>query len=250
MFLTAIETNQTMSNAILQNITPIRTFQDGSYAIDCAFCEGRGLFPELPVGDDLDPEPCPVCQGKGINVYRVGLDLLTHCRYCGGNGQNCDRDGYFVGDTCPVCEGTGIVILEANRESFEDRFLRDLLHPKIWGIAEGRFKARQYADSAEAALKHVNAAVKEIVKESTGEEFDGASLMERAFSIKNPLIALADLTTVTGRNEQLGYMQIFAGAMTGIRNPKAHNNLSIDRDEAIHILCLASLLMRKLDGRK
>jgi uncharacterized protein (TIGR02391 family) len=238
-----------MSNAILQNITPIRTFQDGSFAIDCAFCEGRGLFPELPIGDDLDPEPCPVCQGKGINVFRIGVDLLTRCRYCGGNGQNYDKDGYFVGDTCPVCEGTGVVVLETDRESIEDRILHDLLHPEIWGVTEERFKASQYADSAEAALKHVNAAVKKLFRELTGEELDGAPLMERAFSIKNPLITLADLATVTGRNEQLGYMQIFAGAMTGIRNPKAHNNLSIDRDRAIHILFLASLLMYRLDGR-
>lgn len=238
-----------MSSAILQNITPIRTFPDGSFAIDCAFCEGHGLFPELPIGDDLDSKPCPVCQGKGINVIKADLDLLVRCRYCGGNGQDTSREGLFVGDTCPVCEGTGVVILETDRESFEDRFVRDLLHPAIWSIAEPRFKVHQYADSVEAALKYLNTSVKKIVKDLIGKELDGAPLMERAFSVKNPIIVLADLTTITGRNEQLGYMQMFAGAMTGIRNPKAHDNLSIDRYNAIHILFLASLLMYRLDGR-
>jgi uncharacterized protein (TIGR02391 family) len=238
-----------MNDISLQKITPIRVFQDSSYAIDCAFCEGHGMFPELPVGDVLDPEPCPVCQGKGINVFKFDLDLLARCRYCGGNGQDTDKEGFFVGDTCPVCGGTGVVILETDRESFEDRFVRDLLHPAIWSIAEPRFKAHQYADSVEAALKHLNTTIKKIVKDLTGEELDGAPLMERAFSLKNPLIRLADLTTITGRNEQLGYMQLFAGAMTGIRNPKAHDNLSIDRHNAIHVLFLASLLMHRLDGR-
>ena len=42
-------------------------------------------------------------------------------------------------------------------------------------------------------------------------------------------------------------MQIFAGAMQGIRNPKAHENLSISREDAVKRLVLASLLMDKID---
>jgi uncharacterized protein (TIGR02391 family) len=63
---------------------------------------------------------------------------------------------------------------------------------------------------------------------------DGKDLMEYAFSVKNPVLALDDLTTVTGRNIQVGYMQIFSGSMAGIRNPKAHANITIDRLRAIH----------------
>jgi hypothetical protein len=42
-------------------------------------------------------------------------------------------------------------------------------------------------------------------------------------------------------------MEIFAGAMTGIRNPKAHGNVNPAAKEALHLICLASLLMHKLD---
>ena len=46
-------------------------------------------------------------------------------------------------------------------------------------------------------------------------------------------------------------MEIFAGAMTGIRNPKAHSNIiDIDEKRAIHLIYLASLLMYKLDEAK
>ncbi len=44
-------------------------------------------------------------------------------------------------------------------------------------------------------------------------------------------------------------MQIFAGTMLAIRNPKAYNNIVIDRSRAIHFLYLASLLMGKYDER-
>ena len=47
-----------------------------------------------------------------------------------------------------------------------------------------------------------------------------------------------------------GYMEIFAGTITGIRNPKAHDNIVIDEKRAIHLLYLASLLMYKLDEAK
>ncbi len=45
-------------------------------------------------------------------------------------------------------------------------------------------------------------------------------------------------------------MEIFAGTITGIRNPKAHDNIVIDEKRAIHLLYLASLLMYKLDEAK
>jgi len=35
--------------------------------------------------------------------------------------------------------------------------------------------------------------------------------------------------------------------MTGIRNPKAHANVEIRHERAVHFLFLASLLMFKLD---
>lgn len=57
------------------------------------------------------------------------------------------------------------------------------------------------------------------------------------------------LTTETDRSIQQGYMQIFAGAMTGIRNPKAHGNLNPDSSKALHLIALASLLMHKIDER-
>lgn len=73
--------------------------------------------------------------------------------------------------------------------------------------------------------------------------------MTTAFSINSPIIKLTDLTTETGKSIQQGYMQIFAGSMTGIRNPKAHANLQPDKPTTVHLLMLASLLMTKLDER-
>ena len=41
----------------------------------------------------------------------------------------------------------------------------------------------------------------------------------------------------------------FAGFMTGFRNPKAHDNESITKEDALRKLIMISLLMFKIDER-
>lgn len=114
-------------------------------------------------------------------------------------------------------------------------------------VAKRRFDAGEYADCVEAALKHLNTIIKEEVRNRTGEEHDGSGLMRKAFSVNAPIFTIDTLTTETGKSIQQGYMEIFAGTMTGIRNPKAHMNIEIGRERAIHFLFLASLLMDTYD---
>lgn len=71
--------------------------------------------------------------------------------------------------------------------------------------------------------------------------------MQAAFSIQNPIIRLGDTSTETGANIQQGYMEMFVGAMIGIRIPQAHNNLLISKEEAIRKQHFASMLMYKID---
>jgi uncharacterized protein (TIGR02391 family) len=125
----------------------------------------------------------------------------------------------------------------------------EFVHPRICALARPRFEAGFFGDAVEASFKEINDAVKRIVRDTAGRELDGASLMNTAFSPNNPLVRLTPLVTATDRDEQQGYMQIMAGSMTGIRNPKAHGNLNPDRMKTLHLICLASLLMHKLDER-
>jgi uncharacterized protein (TIGR02391 family) len=125
----------------------------------------------------------------------------------------------------------------------------DDIHPSIIRVAKARYEAGHFADCVEAALKQIKAVVKEHLKRRTGEDLDGARLMLKAFSPNNPLVVLDDLSTQSGQDTQQGYMQIYAGVMTGIRNPKAHANITIDDRRARHFLYLASLLAYRFDER-
>lgn len=168
------------------------------------------------------------------------------------------REGYKKG-----IEKT-IVKLESLKETLEEK-LEDIggnirekmlpndfwndIHPKISSVAKSRFASTHHADAVESSLKEINSCVKDIVRRKTGDELDGAPLMRTAFSPKNPIIVLDDLSTESGKNIQQGYMEIFSGAIIGIRNPKAHNNINITENRARHLIYLASLLMYKIDER-
>lgn len=139
---------------------------------------------------------------------------------------------------------------EGSKRSVDVDSFWHTIHPKITEHARPRFMAGLLADAVEAAAKEINDTVKSIVKQRIGKELDGSPLMKQAFSVNNPIIFLGDLSTISGRDEQVGYMEIFSGTMTGIRNPKAHANMVIDEKRAIHLIYLTSLLMFKLDEAK
>jgi uncharacterized protein (TIGR02391 family) len=123
-------------------------------------------------------------------------------------------------------------------------FFNDL-DTNIRRVSQQRFKDGHYADSVSAAFKELNHQVKQEYKRRKNVELDGADLMHQAFSPKNPVFVLADQSNESGRNIQQGFMELFAGAMIGIRNPHAHENLVLDSDDAKHFLYLASLLMKR-----
>ena len=104
-----------------------------------------------------------------------------------------------------------------------------------------------YARAVEEAYKCINNAVKAKSRLSK----DGQDLMNQTFSEKNPILKLNKLRTDSHRDEQIGYMLIFGGCMTGIRNPRAHEHKKTDSPEAaLEMLAWANHLMRVLDKAK
>jgi len=137
-----------------------------------------------------------------------------------------------------------------NAKNFQNDFWK-IIHPDIKEIAKDRFENGYYSDSVFRSITEVNYRVKKIIKKRTGDELDGVALMRKAFGSKEPIILLIDnIGSSIDRDIQEGFMQLYAGAYQSIRNPSAHENGQIDKDEAVHYLFLISLLMNKLDSAK
>lgn len=211
---------------------------------------------------------CP----NGHLIYVDDAPLAaTNCQVCGEEFvETCGNCGTAIGNTfvarvsyltkkpeplptrpdfCRNCGGP-FPWTQQRHKTIEETGIWSLMHPKVVELGKPRFNSGHYADAVESVFKELNSRVKQLYFEATGDELDGVPLMRKAFTPSNPIIVLDDLGTETGKDIQQGYMELFAGSMAGIRNPKAHHNLHISAERATHHLMLASLLFFKLGERK
>ncbi len=118
------------------------------------------------------------------------------------------------------------------------------LHPEIERAASALYRDGHYSNAVEASVKALNG----LVRLRSDLEFDGTTLMERAFSVSNPILRFNDLQSQSDKDEQKGFMQLFSGAVSGLRNPRAHGFIKDDPERAIEFIAFVSLLGKLLDG--
>jgi uncharacterized protein (TIGR02391 family) len=117
------------------------------------------------------------------------------------------------------------------------------LHSEIARVANKLYQDGHYANAVEAAVKALNG----LVRLRSGLEFDGTTLMERALSPSNPVLRFNALQDQSDKDEQKGYMQLFSGAVSGLRNPRAHGFINDDAERALEFIAFVSLLAKLLD---
>lgn len=164
------------------------------------------------------------------------------------------KDYMFVGygTINPIVFGQVIEILKSlqQADNIKGAGVWELVHPKIVVVSKKLFENGHYANAAEDAFIEINDRVKKLFVKVNPTAFkvpDGHAAMNTVFSDNDPLVEFCDRSTETGSNIQKGYMQMLAGAMSALRNPKAHANITITKDDAMRRLMFASMLMYKID---
>lgn len=123
-----------------------------------------------------------------------------------------------------------------------------MLKPKIIEVSRDLYADGHYAQAIFEAFKAVNNYVKAKLGKS---DMDGQSLMAHVFNEKKPIIRLNPLKTQSDKDEQMGFKFIYMGSMTGIRNPKAHDQIKQkDPIRTLKYLALASLLIERAEEGK
>lgn len=103
--------------------------------------------------------------------------------------------------------------------------------------------ARARAGRLKATLKSRNVHV-EVLKYCRAEP------VNKAFSIRNPLLVLGPLTTESEKSEHKGFAHLMVGLFGAVRNPLAHapkTTWPMSEEDALDILTLISFIHRKLD---
>jgi uncharacterized protein (TIGR02391 family) len=118
------------------------------------------------------------------------------------------------------------------------------IHPEIARAVAKLFRDGHYANAVEDACKVLDS----LVKMRSGKfELSGTDLMQQVFSPNGPILRFNDLTTETGKSEQKGMMFLCSGAMLALRNPRAHELIEDDPEQALEYIGFLSLLAKLLD---
>lgn len=118
------------------------------------------------------------------------------------------------------------------------------LHPAIERAAGQLFRDGHYANAVEDSVKALNALVR---MNSGTDDKDGTTLMEFVFSAKSPILKFNALADSSDVDEQKGFMMMFSGAVSGLRNPRAHKIIKDNPEMALEFIAYISLLAKLAD---
>lgn len=155
-----------------------------------------------------------------------------------------------------------IARLEAIKEGFEEE-LEDAgkgkstkslkafegleLHPEIERAAGQLFRDGHYHN----AILDSMLALCDFVRLRSGvRDKDGDALMGLVFSPNSPILKFNNLKDQNEISEQRGFMQMFQGAVAGLRNPRAHKLISDKPERTLEFIAYISLLAKLVDEAK
>ena len=138
-----------------------------------------------------------------------------------------------------------------NESSTAERLFDEIInHPLIKEASENPFKNGEYRTAVLDAMIRLEMMIKEKAEfpvDDRGKELSGVSLMHKVFDPNKPILSWCEGRRQVERDELEGYKHIFAGAIQGIRDPKAHALFKIGPMRALKLLTLATLLAEIVD---
>jgi uncharacterized protein (TIGR02391 family) len=131
------------------------------------------------------------------------------------------------------------------RRKAEAMFDDIITHSSIKEVSKNHFKNGRYRSAILDAMIQLEEIVKtkaKLPKDNNRKELSGCSLMYTVFNPDKPILRWSKLERQSEKDELEGYSHIFAGAVLGIRNPKAHTIFEQRPLRALQLLTLATLL--------
>lgn len=169
-------------------------------------------------------------------------DLGRHIKF----GMDNDYDDILKQDVPSVLKAAE-TLARAGANEVKGLGFEDLLHPAIVASSLGQYRNGHLRD---AVLNGV-IAVFDMIRARTGLKLDGKDLVGQAFGAEKGKLIFSEIDTETGRNDQKGFLQIYEGIYTGVRNVKAHSlTHDLNEQKAAQYLVALSLLARRVEECK
>lgn len=124
--------------------------------------------------------------------------------------------------------------------------VRNEIDVELWEAIQKNYEAENYTGAILDAIFKLT----DTIRNKTGLEGDGASLIGQAFSGDDPRIKLNKLQTDSEKDIQKGMQEILRGIYAGIRNPRSHDSMTDDKVSADAIITFINYLLKLIDQSK
>ena len=176
-------------------------------------------------------------QTDEFEAHRSKLNMILAL-----SGIEYGADGKF--GKCPAA--TTHAEAERRVKAIEAKFRGRRIHPAVLKSC----KAELMEGNSFHAVLEATKGLAQRIREKSGVDGDGATLVDRVFSTKPPVLAFNELRTETEKNEHKGFASLLKGCFEAFRNPRAHQLRILwkDDDDTVDYFTLFSFLHRKLDA--
>lgn len=197
-------------------------------------------------------------QGCANRVIDFIQSFLSPSRFVGNSGEFEDqrirlnailslsglefgKDGKFRKSTMT----TTLDEAEARLKTIQSKLRGRSIHSEVTKYCAKEHLQENYFHAVFEASKGLAQRIREL----SSIEGDGAVLVDKVFSIENPILAFNFLKTDTEKSEHKGFAQLLKGCFAAVRNPLAHEPKILwkGEEDAADYFTLISLLHRKLD---
>ena len=159
------------------------------------------------------------------------------------NGMQLGDDGHFR----PVSAARTLTEAQERAGRLRAALVQRGVHADVLAFCREELVQQNYFHAVLEATK----SVADKIRRKTGLIDDGAALIDRAFSIKSPWLAINSLRTRSEEDEHTGFANLLKGVFGTFRNPHAHAPRiawPITEQDALDLLTLVSYLHRRLDS--
>lgn len=124
--------------------------------------------------------------------------------------------------------------------------LRNEIDLDLWNAIKKKYEVEDYTGSIIDAFLSLT----ETIRNKSGLEGDGSSLIGQAFGGDNPRIKLNKLQTDSEKDVQRGIQDLLRGLFASIRNPRHHDISNDDKSTADSIIVFVDYLLKIVDQSK
>jgi len=139
---------------------------------------------------------------------------------------------------------------EAMADRLRSELRRREVHPDVLQFCRAELLDTNPPNYFHAVLEATKSVAQKI-RDRTGLTGDGAEIVDPAFNISSPLLAINSLGTETEQSEQKGFANLLRGIFGTFRNVTGHAPKimwPIGQQDALDLLTMVSYLHRRLDA--